>query len=135
MKVNLIYDCSYHIQRPHMSKTKTDEYCYPCVYIVKKDGTPTVWYSNTNDKGHFNIPKIIWGNGVGTGTFIDYKGEYGLTEFAYGITDTIENLEKIKAIMDNNRLKDFMEIFSDSRGSYNHKAIALFKQDFWKEFL
>ena len=36
------------------------------------------------------VPKVIWSNGEGTYPILDTKGEFGLTQFAYGITDNIQ---------------------------------------------
>ena len=54
-----------------------------------------LYYSSTNENGYFDVPKIIWSNGVGTYPILDLKGENGLTQFSYGIIDDINNLELI----------------------------------------
>ena len=63
--------------------------------ITLKNGI-NLYYSSTNQNGHFGIPKIIWSNGLGTYPIIDLNGEYGLTQFSYGIYDNKNNLELIK---------------------------------------
>lgn len=127
---------SYDYRQPHMSKIKTDVFCYPCIYMVKKDDEPTLYYSSLSSNGHFGVPKIIWGNG-GPFTFTDYNGEYGLTPFAFAIADTPENLVKIEQAFLSPEFREFIKIFNFSGPAtfINYKAIASFKQDFWREFV
>ena len=127
-------DSKYHTQKEYMVKQKSKEDNLSCAYMVDYIDNPTFWYTNI-DKGHFNIPKIIWGNGS-TGIIIDYKGEYGLTQFCYAIVDDISNLESIKKAMKSDKfIKDVM-LFKNGLGDkYNRKIISLFRKDFWKEFI
>jgi len=134
-KVNVIRNSSYHHQRPHMQKQQNDEFKYPCVYNTMKDGTINFWYSNVNNKGHFNISKVIWSNGGASMPIIDANGEYGVTEFSYAIVDELKNLSFIQKAMLN---PDFIKIMKYSNGTkqrYNSQVIELFRKDFWKEFL
>ena len=119
-----------------MSKFRTEEFKYPCVYTIKSDNTLNLWFSNI-DKGHFGIPKFIWGNGVcsSIGNIIDYNGDYGLTEFAYAIIDTPENLEQIKNTFDSKEFQNLMKTAPNRNNNYNRKIISLFKKDFWKYFI
>jgi hypothetical protein len=112
---------------------------YPCVYSVGKNDTPNIHYSSVNNKGHFGIPKLIAGTGVSPYCFIDYTGEYGMTQFAYGIVDSVENLEKIKKVLES---EEFQKInlatkFVTTQGHSiaNHRILSLFRKDFWKEFI
>lgn len=135
-KVEVARDASnFHTQKPWMSNVKTDEFKYPCVYTILKDGTINLWYSNTNIGGHFNIPKVIFSNGSSK-PIVDANGEYGLTQFAYAIIDKNSNLEKIKEAMEN---KQFIEIMDKcqlvGKHRYHYKAISMFRKDFWKEFV
>ncbi|MFW6008305.1 MAG: Eco57I restriction-modification methylase domain-containing protein [archaeon] len=126
---------AYETRKEYMSKEQTDEFKYPCVYTVKKDNSLTFKYSLLKDKGHFGIPKVIWGNGA-TGVFTDKNGVYGLTQFAYGIIDEPENLEYIKKALQNPYFIKYIMAFRDSFGdTYKRKIIATFRKDFWKEFI
>jgi len=62
-----------------------------------KNGETNFWYSNIK-KCHFNTPKVIWTNGT-SDVIVDKNGDFGLTQFAYAIVDSIENLEHIKNAM------------------------------------
>ena len=136
---NVLRSCIYHTQKEYVSKTQTEEFKYPCVYLTYKDGTIQFRYSNTNTKGHFGIPKVIWSNGSGTTPIVDTNGEYGITEFAYAIIDDVQNLERIKQAMMNPKFTKLMSFSDGMTGvgmhKYNWKAIKLFRKDFWIDFL
>ena len=66
-----------------------------------------------------------------------------MLEFAYAITDDVENLELIRRAMISNKFLELMS-FTDGvtcgnsgrAGSrYNRKAISTFRKDFYKQFL
>jgi len=137
-KVDMLHSFSdYETRKDHMSKEETEEFEFPIIYTTVKDGTINLMYSNTKTKGHFDIPKVIFTNGGATTLVVDETGEYGLTQFAYGIIDEPENLPLIKKAMEH---PDFIKLmkFADGISSlhkYNRKAITLFRKDFWKEFV
>ena len=137
-KVNIIANSSYHHTRDHVSKNKTSEFKYPCIYTVKspdKGNLPTYYWSNTNNKGHFGVSKVIFGNGA-SGVITDPNGEYGLTQFAYAIVDDIENLENIKTALQSEKFIKNIMLFKNSLGDkYNRKLLNNFRKDFWKEFI
>lgn len=141
-KVNILYSSSDYgnYKKEQMSKEQTDEHKYPCIYYTYKDGSCKLFYSNTNQKGHFGIPKVIWSVGSATTPFLDERGEFGVMNFASAIIDEPKNLPFIQKAMLNPEFKKLMT-FSDGvtgtgKGNvYNRKMIALFRKDFWKEFV
>jgi hypothetical protein len=139
-KVNVLYNSSlYETRQAYMSREKTEEYKYPCVYtITKRDGInffySSVQHPKTEKKDMF-VPKVIWSNGLGTYPIVDVKGEYGLTQFAYGIVDEIYNLKNIETALNNSKFIELMEYVKFQNNKYNYKVISLFKKDFWKEFI
>jgi hypothetical protein len=136
-KLNLIWDSTYHTQKSHVVKHKSQNFIYPVVYTVKspdKGNLPTFWYTNLNNK-HFGIPKLIWANGA-SGVFVDKFGDYGLTQFAYAIIDNVENLENIRKAMQTEKfIKDIMGFKHSLGDKYNRKVISTFRKDFWKKFI
>lgn len=128
---------SYAHRKIHMSKTMDETHQFPCIYTVNYVDVPKIWYSSLNTKGHFGLPKVIWSNGriSSVGSIIDSNGEYGLMEYSYGIVDEVENLEKIKKALDSKKFKNFMELCAVGQLTINHKVLATFKKDFWKEFI
>ena len=135
-KCNVLYSrYCYGSDKHWMNKNKNDEFRYPCIYTILKKGTINLRWSNTNGNGHFGIPKVIWSNGTSM-PFVDSKGKYGLTEFAYAIVDSIENLENIKKAIESDRFIDLMEQCQlIGKHRYHGKAISLFRKDFWKKFI
>lgn len=133
--INLIYSSSaYEIRNNYMSDIKDIDYKYPCIYsITKRDGT-NLRYSS-KDKGHFGIPKVIWTNGLGTYPIIDKNGEYGLTQFAYAISDKVENLDNIKKSLESDDFLNLMKSIRFTNNIYDYKIISTFRKDFWKEFI
>ena len=134
-KVEVLYSRSaYGTDKPHMSKEKTDEFKYPCVYGVKIKGTSTLWYSSKKAE-FFGLPKVIWGNGH-SGVYVDGKGEYGLTQFAYAIVDEPEVLPLIKKAIQSDRFLDSIMGYVRGLGhAYDRHIISCLRKDFWKEFV
>lgn len=136
--VELIYSRSdYGTDKNHTSKEQTDEFIHPVVYTVNYLSQPTFYYSSTNQNGHYGKPKVIWSNGriSSIGNYIDFNGEYALTQFAYAIVDTVENLNNIKTALDSKKFKNLMELCAVGQLTVNHKVVAKFKKDFWREFI
>jgi hypothetical protein len=134
--VDGINNSQYHTQNSSMSKIKTEEFKYPCVYTVNSKSEPSFFYSS-KQHGQFGVPKLIWSNGriSSIGSYVDINGDYGLTQFAYAIVDKPENLQKIKEVFDSKEFRNLMELCAVGQLTVNYKVISLFKKDFWKEFL
>ena len=137
-KVDVLYSSNNYEIRPEKSKyptskDNTKKFIYPVVYsITKKDGPKYIY---TTTKKEMFVPKVMWSNGLGTYPIIDKEGEYGLTEFCYGIQDKPENLEFIKNAMNDPEFINLMKYVAFTDHKYNYKIIGAFKKDFWKEFL
>jgi hypothetical protein len=135
-KVLLLYSRSaYGSDKDNMSDTQTNDFLYPCIYTILKNGETNLKYSNTNGNGHFGIPKVIWSNGIST-PIVDLEGGFGLTQFSYAIVDDKKNLDDIKTALLDERFINLMS-FSDGESGhrYNRKAISTFRKDFYKQFL
>jgi hypothetical protein len=134
--VNVIHDYSlYETRKSWMSRTKTEECKYPCVYTVNSKSEITYYYSS-KQHGHYEVPKFIWSNGriSSIGSYVDINGDYGLTQFAYAIVDKPENLQKIKEVFDTKDFRNLMELCAVGQLTVNYKVISIFKKDFWKIF-
>jgi hypothetical protein len=135
-KVELIYSRSaYGTDKKHVSNLNDNTFIYPCVYTTTKDGSINLKYSDTNGNGHFGVPKVIWSNGVQSSLIMDSEGQYGLTQFSYGITDTEENLNHIYEAMNSERFIKLMKFADGKQHKYKYKVISTFRKDFWKEFI
>lgn len=137
-KCEILYNrSSYGCDKIWVSKKQDQEYKYPCVYIINSKSELKLFYSNKNNGNGMNKIKLMWSNGriKSIGSVIDQEGKYGLTNYSYGIVDTLENLNNIKKVFDSVGFRKLMEYCAVGQLSINYKIIALFKKDFWKEFI
>ena len=135
-RVEVIHNIqTYFHLHDYISKEKTDEYKYPIIYTVRQNDLSLIW-SSRNDKGHFGIPKVIMSTGGGCAPIIDYKGEFGMSEFAYAIVDEPDKLPLIqKALMHEDFLKLHTCSWGNSSHRYNKKLIKLLKKDFYLKYI
>lgn len=126
---------AYETRKDWMSKELSDKFKFPCIQNVSiKNEISCLYYSSTNEKGHFGIPKVIFGR-KHSGVMIDFDGKYGLAQDCTAIVDAQENLENIKKAIESEKfIFDVMgyRILGDK---YNRKIIATFRKDFWKNFI
>ena len=134
-RVEIISNSAYHTQRNYINKIKIGEFKYPVVYTVNKNDDLSFRWSSTNQNGHFGVSKIILMPATGTGRYIDAAGEYGLTQFTYGIVDSSDNLPFIKNALESKKFENLMTACSVGLNGYNHKVLSTFRKDFWKEFV
>jgi hypothetical protein len=129
----------YETRKKNTAVIQDEEWRLPLVYLMPLPG-PKFMYTN-KDIGHFGIPKLIFAKGS-TYTLLDMDGEYGLTQFAYGIVDEKKNLPLIKQAIES---KEFIKLImswvglSDNRSCDNRGRIIaplkLLRKDFWKDFV
>jgi hypothetical protein len=125
----------YESRKKWMSHTKTDEYKYPCIHSTTKKGIRYM-YSKVNDKGHFTIPKVIFGDSGINDPIIDIKGEYGMTEHAIGIVvETLEEAESIKKVLKTHSFNSVLNACMFSSFAIDRVLFKEFRRDFWKEFM
>ena len=135
--IDVLYSRSdYGTDKKHMSKVRTEEYIYPCVSNVTKSGDIKLLYSNTKGNGHFGIPKLICGGASsGTNYFIDNDGDYGITQFSFGVIDEPENISLIKRVMESSVFNNIIKSIPNNSSAVNYKILSTFRKDFWKDFL
>lgn len=132
----IVYSPSaYEHRKKWMSHEKIDDFKYTCIHSTPKSGTRYM-YSQVNDRGHFGVPKVIFGEGGINNVIIDINGEYGLTNGAIGIK--INNLiegENYKKALESDKFDKFLKccLFSIYRVDWN--IFKDFKKDFWKEYI
>ena len=134
-KVEILHSESiYEPRKKWMSNTKTSTNKYPCIYSINKKNIASLKWSSVNDKGHFGIAKLIWGGGA-TGFILDINGEYGMTQWASAIVDDVDELRKIKKVMESDDFNNIIKSISVSKQEINYKILREFNKDFYKEFL
>ena len=126
---------NYGADKKYVSKTESEEYKYKIVHTTPKSGIRYM-YSNRNDKGHFGIPKVIFGDSGFDTAVIDLNGEYGMTQhsMAIEINDLQEGENILKALLSEkfNNLKNSC-LFSSYAIDWN--IFKTFKRNWWKEYV
>lgn len=132
--VDVLYSrSSYGTDKINMSREQSEEFKYPCIYTITTKGGINLFYSNTNQNGHYDIPKIIWSNGLGTYPIIDNDGIYGITQFSYAIIDEKQNFKNIKNVLMSDEFIKLMDYVKFTNNKYDYKVIQTLKKDFWKD--
>ena len=135
--VPIIYSRSIYgsDKKDRMSSIETEEFKYPCIHSIPQTGTRYM-YSNVNDKGHFGVSKVIFGDTGMNDVIIDMDGEYCMTNHSMAIqVDTLEEAESIKEALLSDKFKLVLKACSWSNFMIDWNLFKYFKKDFWKEFL
>jgi hypothetical protein len=67
-------------------------------------------------------------------SYLDLEGEYALTEFAYAIVDTIDNLKLIQEVFDSAKFRELMGSCAMGQAHINFRVIKEFRKDWWINF-
>ena len=87
---------------------KNEHFIYPLIHSTPKKGIQ-YRYSSVCDKGHFGIPKVIFGEGGIHHCIVDIKGEYGMTHGAMAIqVNNIEEGNLLRTILLSETFKKLM---------------------------
>jgi hypothetical protein len=131
-KIDVLHSESiYEPRKQWMSGSKTAEFKYPCIYSINRDDRPSLKYSKFNDKGHFGVPKVIWGGGA-SGFIKDDTGKYGMTQWASAIVDDVDKLEKIYNALKSDNFQKIIRAISVSKQEINYKIMKEFDKTFYK---
>ena len=132
----IIYNRSnYGTDKKHTSKTQNDEFKYPLIHSTPQKGVRYI-YSLVNDKGHFGISKIIFGDSGINHVIIDMEGKYGMTEHAMAIQ--IENEDEgknLKRVLLSESFSSLLKSCMWGNFQIDWRLFKYFKKDFWKEFI
>jgi hypothetical protein len=126
-------ESAYECRKPWISTTKNGEFVNPVVYSVNRQNVEKLRWSKRTDRGHFGIPKVIFGSGA-TGFIIDETGKYGLTQWAKAISDDVANLKHICDVLNSVEFMKVIRACSIGKAEINIKVLRLFNKDFWKHF-
>lgn len=126
---------AYGTDKKNTSSKQGGAFIHPCIYTVPKSGSPRLFYSNTDQNGHFGVPKVIWSNGGASAVIVDSDGDYGMAQFSYAIADEVENLPKIKEAMEHPKFLEMMSKVAFASHRYNYKVISCLRKDWWKSFV
>ena len=136
-KCNIIYDrTSYGAdKKERVSKIKTNEFKYPCIHSTPKNGIRYM-YSNVNNRGHFGVSKVIFGESGIYKAVIDMEGNYGMTHGAMAIkVDNLKEATNLCKVIEGETFGKIIKscLFSSFRIDWN--IFKDLKKDFWKEFI
>ena len=126
---------AYEPRKKWMSSKETPEFKYKCIHSTPKNGVRYM-YSSVNDRGHFGVPKVIFGESGIYKPVIDMDGKYGMTQGAMAIqVDNLEEATLISKVIEGDKFDKVIQscIFSSFRIDWN--IFKEFKKDFWKQFI
>jgi len=131
----IIYSASaYENRKPHMRRIEKSEgdFIYPIIHATTKKGI-SYCYSSRNDRGHFGVPKAIFGTSGLNDVVIDMSGEYGMTDnsIAIPIRDQ-EDGELLRSYLLGDDFKNILMACSWSNFRIEYRMFRDFKQGFWR---
>jgi len=133
--LKVIMDSSYNATREHVVNKQNDEYKYPLIH-----STPIrnirYKYSNINNKGHFGVKKVIFGEAGINHVIVDIEGKYGMTQGAIGIIIINKDEgENIKKALLSDKFKSVLKACMWGNYRIDRNLFTYFKKDFWKQFI
>ena len=141
--IKTIYHPSqYDKRKPYMSEKKTASYKYPVLHShTIKDGNIVYWTNTKEPIGNkfvpmFGIPKVILIKGLYSYPYNDYKGEYAMSNYSYGIPiHSKKEGDRIVKAMNSEEFKNLLKSTKWSSRFTDHTMFTYFKPDFYKYFL
>jgi hypothetical protein len=134
-KCDVIFSYSYDPRNKFISKVKDSNHIYTLVHTTPKSGNRYV-YSSLNNRGHFNIPKVIFGDSGIYDVIIDINGEYGMTQHSIGLKiNSLEEGQKLKYALMSDKFKDFLNSVSFSNYQIDWRIFTHLNKDFFKFFI
>jgi hypothetical protein len=132
--ITVIYDTTYHTQKPHIKATSTEKYKYPIVHSINQHGL-VFWYTDDKTKGHFGVSKVLLNFNENQYPVNDYEGKYGMSQITFGIpiTSKKQGDDIVKAI----NTDEFKEIVKATKwGAFqtDWRMFKYFRPDFYKDF-
>ena len=130
----VLFDSSYHTQRSFVKKDMNKGGApYPLLHSTNKKGNK-FWYSSRNDKGHFGISKVIFGDSGINDVLIDSEGKYGMTQhgIALPIEDELDGVAARKYLM-SEKFGNILNACSWSNFQIDWRMFSYFKEGFWRE--
>lgn len=130
----VIYNVSnYETRKEWTSSDKTNEFSYPLLHSTTKKGNK-FWYSSKNDKGHFGISKVIFGDSGINDVVIDIDGEFGMTQHAMALpVDNHEDALSAKQYLMSEKFSNILDACSWSNFQIDWRMFTYFKEGFWRE--
>lgn len=130
----VIYNVSnYETRKKWTSNEKTNEFCYPLLHSTTKKGNK-YWYSSRNDKGHFGISKVIFGDSGINDVVIDIDGKFAMTQHAMALpVNNYEDALSAKQYLMSEKFSNVLDACSWSNFQIDWRMFTYFKEGFWHE--
>ena len=126
---------AYEPRKKWMSSIQSQEFKYPCVHSTPKAGIRYM-YSSVNDRGHFGVSKVIFGDSGIYKPVIDMEGKYGMTQHSMAIqVDNLEEATYISKVIESDKFDKIIKSCLYSSYAIDWNIFKEFKKDFWKEFI
>ena len=126
---------AYEPRKKWMSSSQSQDFKYPCVHSTPKSGIRYM-YSKVNDKGHFGVAKVIFGDSGIYNPVIDMEGKYGMTQHSMAIkVDNLEEATNISKVIESDKFDKIIQSCLYSSYAIDWNIFKEFKKDFWKEFI
>jgi hypothetical protein len=126
---------AYEPRKKWMSSKETDEFKYPCIHSTPKSGVRYM-YSSVNDRGHFGVSKVIFGDSGIYKPVIDMEGKYGMTQHSMAIqVDNLDEAMNISKVIESPNFDKIIQSCLYSSYAIDWNIFKEFKKDFWKEFI
>jgi len=123
----------YEARKKHISKIETVEHKFPCIHGMTQNGN-ILLYSSEN-KGQFGDKKVILSFGRHQYPVNDYKGEFGMSQFIFGLPiKTKQEGDKIIKAINSQQFKRFLILTKWSIFQTDSKMFNYLKKDFYKYF-
>ena len=136
--VDVIYSSQYETRKKWVEDTKTYKFKYPVVHSINKEGLG-FWYSNTNEKGHFGISKVLLnfnGKQYSYKEQNDYEGKFGMSQNSFGLP--ISSKEEGDLILKAIDTPAFKKIIAGTKWSTfqtDYRMFKHFRKDWYKILL
>ncbi len=128
---------AYEIRKYWVSEKRTSKFKYPLIYATNKNEI-RYYYSSRTDRGHFDIPKVIFGeSGINGNSIIDMRGRYGMAHTSIAIkVKTRKEAKNIKKALDSEEFSSLLKT-ACSWGIFriDWRLFTYFRRDWWKEFV
>jgi len=133
-KLDILFDLRYLSKRANMSAKKSAKFRYLCVHTTPQKGT-RYFYSAKKNRGHFDIPKVIFGNSGPHSAVLNKKGEYCMTEHAMAIVDKKQTLAKILQALQSEKMKRLFAATLWSSFQIEWRMFSYFRKDFYLKIM
>jgi len=130
----IVYNVSnYETRKSYVSSRQTELFKYPLVHATNKSGIRYCW-SSTNEKGHFGIPKVVFGETGINDVVIDSRGHYGMTQQAMAIPlEKTTDGQMVKRCLLSETFNDILTACSWSNYRIDWRLFTYLKKDFWRD--